>query len=167
MQTAEKIDITATLQAAIEDAEKARDYLLNTFSFVPDDKRFYSPAKGARSAQQLVVHCGMVNGFFAKIIRNEELESPPDRDAFRDVLMAEESKIVDQTEAIELVRSSTDEAIAAIRAVTPESFASSPNSPFGPMPMAFWISLPGIHMKAHASQLDYLQTIWGDYQDHF
>jgi hypothetical protein len=167
MQTAERTDVTATLEAAIADAEKARDYLLNTFSFVPDEKLFYSPAKGARSAQQLVVHCGMVNGFFASIIRNEVLESPADMDTYRDFLMAEESKVVDRQTAIEMVRECTDDAIAAIRAVTPESFASSPNSPFGPMPMPFWIRLPGIHMKAHASQLDYLQTMWGDFRDHF
>ena len=50
--------------------------------------------------------------------------------------------------------------------MTAERFATSPNSPFGPMPMAFWVNLPGMHMGSHASQIDYLQTIWGDLVDH-
>jgi len=50
--------------------------------------------------------------------------------------------------------------------MTAERFATSPNSPMGAFPMAFWASLPGLHMSGHATQIDYLQTIWGDLADH-
>ena len=35
------------------------------------------------------------------------------------------------------------------------------------MPMTFLMNLPGIHANAHAAQIDYLQTCWGDQEVHF
>jgi hypothetical protein len=50
--------------------------------------------------------------------------------------------------------------------MTATRFATSPESPMGSLPMAVWMRLPSLHTSSHASQMDYLQTIWGDLADH-
>jgi hypothetical protein len=65
-----------------------------------------------------------------------------------------------------MVEDSTAAVLEALDSVTAEMLDTAPLSPFGPFPFAFWMQLPAEHMKAHASQIDYLQTIWGDLENH-
>lgn len=92
---------------------------------------------------------------------------PADMSNFRDILRGMEAQVTDRQAAIQLVQDSTKTVIEAIGEITEETINTSPSSPFGPMPMAFWMTLAGMHMKAHACQMDYLQTIYGDVEDHF
>lgn len=167
MQTQVKPNLEEAIAKAVADTEQAKNYLLNTFSFVPDDKLTWSPAPGSRSALQLVAHCGMANQAFVGPIKGEDILFPDDVTDIRGWMREGEATITDRAQAVALMEEATAAAIAAIKAVTPELYESSPNSPFGPMPVPFWMGLLAIHMNAHASQIDYLQTIWGDYQDHF
>lgn len=167
MQTETRPALNDIKANAAKEAQEACDYLLKTFSFVSDDKMNWSPAESARSALQLVVHCGLSNKAFASIMRGEDIPLPSDLSDFRGLLRGFEAEVTDRNAAVALVKETTQTAIDAINEVTEETFASSPASPFGPMPMPFWMTLSGMHMKAHACQLDYLQTIWGDVEDHF
>lgn len=167
MQTEVKPDLEALKANACKEAIEASEYLLKVFSFVSDEKMNWSPSPSSRSALQLVVHCGQGNNAFASIMRCEDMPVPADMSDFRGILRGMEAQVTDRNAAIELVRASTKTVTEAINEVTEETFASSPTSPFGPMPMPFWMTLAGMHMKAHACQLDYLQTIWGDVEDHF
>ncbi len=167
MQTETRPTLNDIKANAAKEAQEACDYLLKTFSFVPDDKLNWSPAESARTALQLVVHCGLSNKAFASIMRGEDIPMPADMSDFRGLLRGMEAQITDRTAAIELAKESTKTIIEAISEVTEETFATSPSSPFGPMPMPFWMTLAGMHMKAHACQMDYLQTIYGDVEDHF
>lgn len=167
MQTETRPSLNDIKANACKEAQEACDYLLKTFSFVSDDRLNYSPSESARTALQLVVHCGQANNAFASIMRGEDMPMPADMSNFRDVLRNMEASVTDRATAIQLVQDSTKTVIEAINEVTEETFASSPSSPFGPMPMPFWMTLAGMHMKAHACQMDYLQTIYGDVEDHF
>ncbi len=144
----------------------AKDKLLKSFAAVPDDKLGWAPSETARSAVWMVAHCGAANRAFAGILSGKPLPMPTDpqeaaraiRNAGRDVTTREE--------AVRLVEASTDDVLAALDAVTEEKLASSPDSPFGPLPYGFWMAVPGQHMAGHTQQLEYLQTIWGDLEDH-
>ena len=50
--------------------------------------------------------------------------------------------------------------------MTPERLGSAIPSPFGPLPMALWMTFAADHMTGHKHQLDYLQTVWGDHVEH-
>ena len=65
-----------------------------------------------------------------------------------------------------LVEQNTVKVLDALDNVTEEMVSSTPMSPFGPIPITFWMKLPAIHMSGHACQLDYLETIWGDLENH-
>ena len=167
METLDKSSLDTSKTAAAQTAKEACDYLLKTFSFVPDDKLNWSPSESARSALQQVAHCALANEFFAELIRNRPVELPVDLSGFRDFQRKMEAEFTDRQSAADRLASSTDVVVRAISDVDESLYSQSPSSPFGPQPMEFWMHLAGAHMRSHASQLDYLQTIWGDTQDHF
>ena len=163
-----------TLTPVLEIVEQAKAHtqrnsaqLLHTFSFVPEDKLTWSPATGAKTALGIVAHCGLVNPAFAMLIRNEMPSEMPAPEQMMAMMAEREKAITSREQAIQHIETSTAEVLAALDQLTHEDLALSPNSPFGAMPMMFWMFLPGNHMLMHAAQIDYLQTIWGDYVPHF
>lgn len=149
-----------------QEAEKAKAYLLNTFSFVPDDKLHWSPSPTARTPIQIVAHCGAANRAFATVLRGDPLPIPDSTEEATAQIRNAGREITTREEAVKLVESSTAEIIAALDTVTEEMVGTTPSSPFGPLPFTFWMKLPYLHMGAHAPQIDYIQTIWGDLEDH-
>jgi hypothetical protein len=152
---------------AKQSAEEAKALLLTNFSFVPDDKLTWSPSASARSAVQIVAHCGAANEAFAEVIAGGEIPinglSPEEASA---QIRISGATVTSREEAVELVEESTARVIAALDKATPELLATAPMTPFGPFPYEAWMVLPGQHMGGHAQQLAYLQTIWGDLEDH-
>ena len=144
----------------------ATDRLAKTFEFVPDGKLKWSPSKTARSALAIVAHCIMANRMFAMMIRGEQISPMPTPEQAHASSRQFEATITDRAEAVRQLEASSQEVVAAIGTMTAKRFGGSPNSPFGPMPMPVWMSLPGGHMDNHAAQIDYLQTTWGDLTDH-
>jgi hypothetical protein len=154
--------ITQSKQAT----EEAKSQLLKTLGFVPEDKPTWSPSSTARSAVQIVSHCGMANQAFATLLRGEPLALPSDPEEAARVIREAGKDIATREAAVKMLEESTAEVLAALDTVTEERAATSPNSPFGPLPFSVWMQVPGMHMGGHARQIDYLQTIWGDQQDH-
>lgn len=159
-------DLAELIARTKERVERSKAQLLRTFEFVPDEKLRYAPASSARTALQIVSHCGMANFAFATILRGEELEMPTDPvEAAAQIRMAGH-EIAAREEAVKLVEDSSEQVLAALENVTDEMLETAPHSPFGPMPFTFWMALPADHISVHASQIDYLQTIWGDLESH-
>ncbi len=146
--------------------EAAAGRFVKTLSFVPDVKLKSSPAKTARSAIAIAAHCVLANRMFAKVIRGEPISPMPTPEQVTDSSRKFEATITERADALRQFEASWKEVIAALGTMTPERFAGSANSPFGPLPIAVWMHLPGRHMDNHAAQIDYLQTTWGDLADH-
>jgi hypothetical protein len=159
-------ETSQAITQAKEAAEKGKDELLQTFAFVPEDKLTWSPSQSARSALWMVAHCGVSNRAFATIIRGETLSLSDDPEEVAAQVRNGGRDVTSREAAVRIVEESTAEVLSALDAVTPERLASSPDSPFGPVPFSFWMMLPGEHMQGHTRQLEYLQTIWGDLEDH-
>jgi hypothetical protein len=141
--------------------------LLKTFQFVPEDKLKWSPSPTARTPLQIVAHCGVANRAFATVLRGEPLPLSSDpkeaaaqiRDGGKDTATREA--------AVKLVEDGTAEVLAALDTVSTERAGSTTHTPFGPLPFSIWMNLPSEHMTGHAHQVNYLQTIWGDAENHF
>jgi hypothetical protein len=160
MNTEEKI--TQARQAT----EAAKAQLLGTFEHVPEDRLHWSPSPTARTALQIVAHCGAANRAFAAVLRGEELPRPASAEEAAAQIRAGGRDVTTRTAAVKLVEDSTAEVIRALEKVSPELIQTAPMSPFGAFPFPFWMHLPSEHMGGHARQIDYLQTIWGDHEDH-
>jgi len=160
------MDIAQEVNQTKESVKRAHADLLNTFKFVPDDKLDWSPAASARWALWMVGHCSSANEAFATAIRGDKLPLPEDPSLISDLIRNGGKETVSREEAVQGLEASTEAVLSALDKLTPESIEGIVDSPFGPMPIRFWMSLPAIHMTGHARQLDYLETVWGDLKDH-
>lgn len=144
---------------------RASGMLLKTFEFVPDDKLTWSPSDTARSALWIVGHCGQANRAFAQGMRGEAFPRM-DMAQFGQMVWNAGRDIKSREETVRSVQESTAEILAALDGLTPEKIAGSVQTAMGPMPMSFWMTFADGHMMGHACQVEYLQTIWGDQQNH-
>ncbi len=160
---------SATELVALAKMNAARNvaYLLNTFSFVPDDKLTWSPSSTSKSALRIVAHCAVSNYGISNAIRGEEMPEGVDMPAMMKMMEEKELAITTREQAIAAVNESLEIVMTALDTVTDERIGGTSDSPFGAMPMMFWIFLPGNHIGGHAYQIDFLQTIWGDNDFHF
>ncbi len=160
------MDTASQIAQAKGAVQKSTADFLNTLSFVPDDKLTFTPSNTSRHALWIAGHCAQANKAFAAGIRGEALQMPENPADFSKMVWVAGKDTTTREQAIELLNQSTVEILDALDTMTPERFETSIKMAFGELPMAFWITIPSLHMGGHARQIDYLQTIWGDTQDH-
>jgi hypothetical protein len=145
--------------------EAGKQRILKALSFVPDEKLTWSPSETAKSALRVAAHAGVSNGMFASILSGQKPSAGSMAEVFAAMDTAEKA-ITTREAAIKSVEESSSAIVAALDKMTPELVGSTVEMPFGSFPMAFFMTLPGSHMDAHAAQIDYIQTIWGDLDPH-
>ena len=158
-------DFASQIDAAKSETARASEALLKTFAFVPDEKLGWSPSETSRSGLWILGHCGSANAAFARGIRGEAFP-PMSLEEFSRMVWEAGKDTATREEAVRSVQESTAEVLTALDGLTPERGAGMVQTPFGPMPMAFWMTFAGGHMTGHAHQVEYLQTVWGDHQGH-
>ena len=149
----------AQINTARDLARMALDRLRLTFSHVPSDRVHESPSPDAKSALRILVHAGLANQYFAAVLRGDEMPHMSAEEVVANIA-AHESSITDRSEAEALLATSSKEVLDAIDRVDPGRLTTDPKC-------AFVLLLVGRHADGHASQIDYLQTTWGDLVDHF
>ena len=69
-------------------------------------------------------------------------------------------------EAEAVLRQGIADTVAALGNVRPEQIDSLIDAPHAQVPFTFFLTLPASHLEGHATQIDYLQTCWGDQEVH-
>jgi len=166
MQTT--LDSTSELVEQIKgNVKRYNQRLLHLLTFVPDDKLTWTPAPTSKSALRIVAHCALTNKFFAQAISGKSPAVLPPAEEFFANLNAAELEYSTRESAIALLEGSACELCTALASVNEETIKLDANSPFGPMPVRFWMDLGVEHTAGHVGQMEYLQTIWGDLDSHF
>lgn len=147
--------------------ERLSARLVHLLAFVPEDKLTWAPSSSARSPLNITAHCALASRFFADIITDGLPEKLPSPEVFFQDLHEAGRKIATRAEAIDLVKSTTTALCTALGTVTAENIETPRRSPFGLLPVRFWMQQGGDHLAGHIGQLEYLQTIWGDLDNHF
>ena len=145
-------------------ATEAMKHFLCVLSFVPADKLTWSPTPTAKSAMQIVAHCAGYSGAFVTIIRDGAF---PSVEEFLGPIESAISGITTLVQAEAVLRKGTADTIAALDDVRPEQVGAILATPIGLTPFTFFMDIPARHLFAHAAQIDYLQTCWGDLEIHF
>lgn len=158
--------LTEAIAQANGHVARSSDRLAHLFSFVPDDRLTWSPSATSRSPLRIVAHCALTSRFFARTIAGEEPSTMPSPETFFAEMHEAETKIETRDHALALLKETTAELCDAIDKVGLPRIDSTPDSPFGPLPMRFWLQESGDHMAIHAGQVGYLQTVWGDLDNH-
>jgi hypothetical protein len=164
--TVSTMNIADLIAQSKRDTEQAAVQLLRTFEFVPEDRLNWSPSPTARTALQIVAHCRVANGMFAALLRGEALPLSSNPEEAAAQLREGGKDVSTRSAAMQSVKNSTTELLEALDKVSADMVSTEPVSPFGSFPFPFWMRLPGEHMKGHARQIDYLQTVWGDLENH-
>ncbi|MGO8670661.1 MAG: DinB family protein [Capsulimonadaceae bacterium] len=141
---------------------RAKDRLVRLLDKTPEDKINWSPSPTARTPVQLASHASMVVGGLLDMLKGQPFEftNTAELDArFRQA----ERGFTTREQALGLLETNSAQYLAFLDGLTEEQLASDVTTPFGTFPMALAITFAADHMRGHLGQIDYLQTIWGDY----
>ncbi len=141
-------------------ATTAMEIFLRNLSHVPEERLDWSPSPTANSALQIAAHVAGYSGAFASIIRAGEF--PATVGEFMTPIKLAIESVRSVAEADAMLRHGITDTLDALDSVTPERIESSLETPIGPTPFLFFMTLPSVHLTLHTGQIDYLQTCWGD-----
>jgi len=161
-----KTDRRNNMNTIINDAKaeflRAKGRLEIDINNTPDDKIDWAPSSTARTPIQIVAH-----GAMGTQLLNEWLAGKPF--PFADLTEMDASfrkadkEYKTREQALNLLEQTSSAYVSWLESLTPEQVSSTIEMPFGATPMAVAITFAADHLRGHASQLEYIQTIYGDY----
>lgn len=162
------LSVSPQTQGAINSSKKMLEAVTQRFKltlgYVPDDKLNFKPADTCKSPLEIAAHVAVSNNNFLTIIKGEFPKGDPSE------MFAESKRREQAITTREQALAALDESIKMVEAeldtISDERFNSEIQTPFMTAPMIFWMNLPARHVDNHASQIDYIQTIYGDMDWH-
>lgn len=143
----------------------AMEMFLRNLSHVPPERLDWSPSPTAKSSLKIAAHVAGYSGAFASIVRTGEF--PATVEEFMAPIQLAIARVHSVAEAESVLRLGIADTLDALDSVTPERIESSLETPIGPTPFLFFMTLPSVHLTLHTGQIDYLQTCWGDQEVYF
>jgi hypothetical protein len=150
---------------AIQDFNQAAEQLVRVFKNTPEDRVAWSPSATARTPIQLVAHSAFSIGFIGEMLLGTPYPAKTMTEA--DAQFLEMEKGISTAEAaLELLQARCEGHISLLESLTESRLEESVVAPFGlgSVPMRLAITFPAAHTRGHTSQLEYLQTIYGNRQ---
>lgn len=154
-----------TIARCKRQAERAMEHFLKVLSFVPEEKLDWKPAPTAKSALEIAAHCAGYSSGFAGIIATGAF--PQTVDDFLGPIQTRIAGVSNLGQAEAMLREGTAETLLALDKVQPEWIDATIDTPIGPTPFRFFMTIPANHLINHTGQIDYLQTCWDDQEVHF
>jgi hypothetical protein len=155
---------------------QATNRLARILATTPDDKINWSPSPTARSPLHVAVHALLwVDNICYRVLRGATShycfagkEFPfESREAMHAAGRAMEQEYTTREQVVGLLEAVSARYIAYLDALTPEQLASTVDAiALGYFPMAVAITFPAGHIDGHISQMEYIQTIYGDLDFH-
>lgn len=131
-------------------------FLMSTFAAMPDDKAAWKPTPSAKSALEIVAHVAAANQYFILAYQGNPPETAlPAIFKWIDKQAAQWTTRSQVEKELERTHKELDEIFARL---TPE-ILENPRAQTG-----LWVS--SFHAFEHSSQLDYIQTCYGDKEYH-
>jgi|GEM_PF-278499 len=139
-------------------AQRALARIKDTFDHVPDDKLNWTPSETAKTPLAIFAHACVSNQHFAGVLRNEPMPEGGLPQVFEE-LGRKQAGITTREQANLVYENSTRECMEAIANLKPSDLIGNDTK-------AFLLTLIARHTDSHAAQIDFLQTCWGDLEDH-
>jgi len=123
--------------------------------FVPDDRLDWKPAPTAKSVLEIVNHTvGAMKGM-TSAVRGGGWNIPQFTPA------------ANRADAQSMIREATREYADAVQALSVDDLQKNVEVPFGTFPLWQFTGFGIVELQHHRGQICYLQTLWGDTEDHF
>ena len=132
--------------------------LIATLEATPDDQLNWRPAPAAKSALQIAAHCAVANRYFIDVISGRPMASSPGEAQAAAERQAQE--LTNRGDVLALLQETHKTLLDLYSCSSIETALSDEKR-------AFYVAIPFWHTATHAGQIDYLQTCWGDLEDHF
>jgi hypothetical protein len=140
---------------------RAKDRVIRALATTPDDKINWSPSPTSRTPVQLVAHAAIGVDLTRGLL--EAKPFPYESAAAFDVASRRlEKEYTTREQALGILEHISAEYLAWLDTLTPAQLASTVETAFGPIKMTPGITLGADHLRNHAAQIEYLQTVWGD-----
>ncbi len=142
--------------------------LEHAFANTPDDRLLWKPAPTARSPIALVVHSAMSTSHIQSWLTGTSFNAKSSAEA-EELFHKEEAFYTSRETALQLLEEKSDAFLSWLDALTPSDLKNCGEAPFG-LGTVEWsqgIFFPGLHMRDHAAQLEYVQTLYGDTDWHY
>lgn len=158
-------ETTYSVEEAKAEFTRAKDRLAKGLTSTPDDKINWSPSSTARTPTELVAHGAMSIEGMQRWLAGEPFpfESMAALDAF---CRTEEKKFTTREQALSLLEENTEKFLAFLDSLSQDTLGSTFETPMGSFPMMSALTFPADHLRCHAAQLEYVQTIYGDREMH-
>ena len=163
--TVQRASHTEMIGHAVGFAEAGKGQFLKTFGAVLVDKLNYTPSPSARTPIQIGAHLVVMNNGLAGMIAGSD-EPMPEMDEMMAMMAKAEAEIDTSEKVVAAIEESHTKLIAVINGLSAERFGATIPSPFGEMAVAEMIFHLGTHYFSFASQVDYVQTCYGDHEFH-
>ncbi|MBS1706880.1 MAG: DinB family protein [Armatimonadetes bacterium] len=159
---------TTTLKI-VEEAKaeygRAVDRLKLALSTTPDDRINWSPSSDARTPLSLAAHCGMATEGMQKWFEGVPMDFS-DMKAVDAGWRAAERAYTSREQVLAKIDETTSAYMNYLGGLSEEQLNGMFDTGFGQFPMASVITWPADHLRSHASQIDYIQTCYGDLDWH-
>ena len=153
-------------QLAIQILERSKSGLADTFAAVPDDKATWKPLDNGRSALDLFSDAAQIAGAVAKVV-----ESRGEFKFSRELIMslAPERQGWTREHAVEVLDSNFGALKAALESCSDEELSAAVTMPLRggvTMPLLGWAMLANRTYISRFAQINYIQTLYGDFEFH-
>ena len=162
---AERSSNVSVVEEAKAEFNRARQRLANDLATTPDDKINWSPSSTSRTPIQVVAHAAMSISGMQGMLEGKPFpfDGPAELDAFS---RQEEKKYTTREAVLAELDKASEGYIVYLDSLTPEQLATNWEMPFGTFPMTSAITFIADHLRNHAGQIEYIQTIYGDLDWH-
>jgi uncharacterized damage-inducible protein DinB len=152
--------VTVPEVAAQMSAETA-ETLIAVASATPADRLTWQPLDQGRTILEQLAECAVANRKWAAILRTGQYMNLPEGTYSQAV-----ERAADLSSASALLREATAELVAAIRSVPVDRLAETIDTEWGPYAIARCCFHANWNMTYHEGQINYVQTLYGDYDEH-
>lgn len=154
-----------TVTEAKAEYTRAKQRVERALATTPDDRINWSPSSTSRTPIQQVAHVAFSVKGMQGLFNGEPFDFPgtAELDA---ACLAEEKEFKTREEVLALLEKNSAAYFVWLDSLSADQVASTIDLPFGSFPMASAITFAADHLRSHAAQMEYMQTIYGDREWH-
>jgi len=154
---------------AIEDAKaeyvRAQQRLEKCLATTPDERIHWAPSSTARTPLQIVAHAALSVSGIQGMLDGQPFPWTSIDEADKEFRRLDK-QYETREKALALLSENSESYLRWLDSLTSDQIESTVRMGPGEFPMTSAVTFAADHMRSHASQIDYIQTVYGDMDWH-